>query len=367
MEKLSKNEISDGHYIRLYKESSNNKITISQYRKELFQQLEQESVDQQYFIAQYYYFIEKQVFKALEAIEKAIEITETRGNNILSGIIDKVPTHLIYSVAGQLYADTGDMKKSQEYYNKAAYKMIQLKSEFEGDVTVYSFRSVNVYSLSDLIENAITVLHPKKMNDPFDSLFIHWASEERMMSQCKNLSHIPTFCKSFQYFKIRSFVGNKNLTSNTRIVKKVKMWSHYADNHAGFCIKYKLSANFIGKKENSDNTHWYLKRINYMRKANDIDLQNDKMNTTILLATKAKEWRSEEEVRLIYYNSLCEEDFKQIPLDDDSKIEAVYFGYKCSESNRRDIMRILGEDVLFYKMVHDFNSIYQLRAEKIKK
>lgn len=367
MEDLSENKLSNGYYVRLHNKKCNKEITIEEYKKLLFEPfLNGKSVDRQFFIASYYYFTEKKIHKAIDAIEQAIDILNSRRENIFDGLLDDVPKYRIYSTAGQYYADIDNFEKSQEYYNKSMYDMIHLKPPVEGNATVYSFRSVSLHSFFDLIEKTITVVHPKKMNDPFDSLFMLWASAENLGSRCVNQNHIPTFCKSFQYFKIRSFVGNQGMTSDDGIVQKVRMWSHYADNHAGYCIKYKLSANMVKKRDKSDSSHWFLKPIHYLEEGENVDLINDKMDTTKLLATKAAEWKSEDEVRFIYYDTTCEEDFKQIPLDDESRIEAIYFGYKCSVANMRRIMNALGEDVRYYKMKHNLSSIYTLDVEEIK-
>lgn len=366
MEYLSENKLSNGYYVSLHKRKYEKEITIEEYKKLLFEPFpEGESVDREYFIAAYYYFTEKNILQALDAIERAIDILESRGKRIIDGLLDEVPKYRIYSAAGQFYADIGNIKKSQEYYNKSMYDMIHLKPPVEADATVYSFRSAGIYSYFDLIDKTITVVHPQKMNDPFDSLFMLWASAENLQSRCVNKNHIPTFCKSFQYFKIRSFVGNKDMISDDSIVQKVRMWSHYADNHAGYCIKYKLSANMVKKRDRSDSSHWFLLPITYLKEGENIDLINDNMNTTKLLATKTAEWKSEEEVRLIYYDTSCEEDFKQISLDEDSRIEAIYFGYKCSVANMRRIMKVLGENVRYYKMKHNFSSIYKFDIEDI--
>lgn len=368
MEKSSNDKRFPGYYIHLYNQIYEKKISQEEYVNELFN-LSYKSSDQQYYITSYYYFEKKEISKAKEAIENAMQIIQSKDtgeDGLFHSLFDKVPIHKVYDCAGQIYADLGEMAKSQECYNKGAYHMIQLKSEFEGGGIVYSFRSVNIYSLSDLITGSITVLHPKKMNDPFDSLFMLWASEDNLNASCRNKEHITPFCNSFQYFKIRSFIANKNLTSDNNIVRKVKMWSHYADDHKGYCVKYKLSDDFIKKGRNGDYTHLYLKRIKYQSKGKAIDLVSGKMDTTKLLATKSHEWKPENEIRLIYYDSSCKEDFKQLSLNEGAEIEAIYFGYKCSDSNICNIMKIVGKTVQYYKMDHNLSNIYKLNAVKIR-
>ena len=44
------------------------------------------------------------------------------------------------------------------------------------------------------------------------------------------------------------------------------MWSHYADAHKGFCIRYKLSTVFIKQAQGNGYSHKYLKRVHYLSK-----------------------------------------------------------------------------------------------------
>lgn len=46
-------------------------------------------------------------------------------------------------------------------------------------------------------------------------------------------------------------------------------------------------------------------------------------------------------------------------------IEAIYFGYRCVESNVKNIMQILGEGVQYFKMDYDPNNVYKLKVNKI--
>ena len=71
-----------------------------------------------------------------------------------------------------------------------------IKSEFnEGFVDLFSFRKFNQFTLSDLIENKITVSPSTAMNDPFDSLINLWATEEHLAMMCKEKSPAKPLCK----------------------------------------------------------------------------------------------------------------------------------------------------------------------------
>lgn len=78
------------------------------------------------------------------------------------------------------------------------------------------------------------------------------------------------------------------------------MWSHYAGEHTGFCVKYKLSKHFICQSGNATNEHMNLKKIIYTNKK--INIISKSINSDLAFATKKRDWKYENEVRLIVYN-----------------------------------------------------------------
>ena len=97
------------------------------------------------------------------------------------------------------------------------------------------------------------------------------------------------------------------------------MWSHYADEHRGYCIKYKLSKHFIKQDENDSFEHMFLKPIIYRKDEDKVDISEmTTINTDLAFATKHESWGYENEVRLIVYNPNKEDAFYGIPLDKDS-------------------------------------------------
>ena len=141
------------------------------------------------------------------------------------------------------------------------------------------------------------------------------------------------------------------------------MCSYEANDHKGFCIQYKFSKEIIKKTNDDSYRHWFIKPIIYSNKRINLDISNS--NTTELFATKSKNWEKEKEVRLISYNPNCDNDYDRIELDSDSKIDAIYFGYRCSDDNINLIKNILGPNVKYYKMKMDIKDIYNIKAHKI--
>ena len=269
----------------------------------------------------------------------------------------------VYFLAGEIYACLGKLDKSEEYYKLYNYNKSFLKSDFEGfkAVKLYSFRSISKYSLGDLVNRTITVCHPSVMNDPFDSPVILWSKKVNLNNLCSEKNHVESYSKTFDYFRIRCF----SMCSP----KNILMWSHYADNHKGFCKKYRLSNYFINESENELGCHMYLKKVNYTKTKNTklrIDIKS--IDSTLGYATKYKDWKYEKEVRLISYNPMIEGKYNEIELDSESNIEAIYFGYRCSDQDIQTIKNICIErynNINFYKMMLNTTDIYNLNAVKI--
>lgn len=221
----------------------------------------------------------------------------------------------VYFLAGEIFACLGKLDKSEEYYKLYNYNKSFLKSDFEGlkAVKLYSFRSISKYSLGDLVNRTITVCHPSVMNDPFDSPVMLWSDKKNLDNLCSEKNHVESYSKTFDYFRIRCF----SMCSP----KNILMWSHYADNHKGFCIKYRLSNYFINESENELGCHMYLKKVNYTKTKNTklrIDIKS--IDSTLGYATKYKDWKYEKEVRLISYNPMIEGKYNEIELDSESNI-----------------------------------------------
>ena len=273
----------------------------------------------------------------------------------------------IYTLAGEIYSILELDNEALEYYKRALYYKTFVKTDMEKKnyVHLYSFRSFNVYSLSDLINNEITVSPSKNMNDPFDSIINLWGTKELLAKTCKEPKHIKNLSKSFDYFRIRSFCNGKT----TKALKNLLMWSHYADEHRGFCIKYNLSKHFIKQDENDSFEHMFLKPIIYRKDKDKVDISEmTTINSDLAFATKHRSWKYENEVRLIVYNPNKEEDFYGIPLDKESCIEAIYFGCKCEPKTINTIKNLFSKadtPPKFFKMKSDNKDVYHLKWEKV--
>lgn len=271
----------------------------------------------------------------------------------------------VYFCAGEIYSKLCLFDEALGYYKIYQYYQSFLKSEFTNEATVslYSFRRYNEYSLADLINNTITVCPSTMMNDPFDSVINLWATEEHLACICSEKKHVKSYYDTFGYYRIRSFC----VETSAPVYNNILMWSHYADEHRGFCIKYSLSEHFICQKENDNHKHMYLKNIIYSNA--NIDLNTPTFDTDLAYATKNKQWEYEHEVRLIVYNPNRKEKFYGIELDKQSYIESIYFGYRCAAATINAIKNIFKNNNVqtpkFYKMALNQHDIYNMDCKEI--
>ena len=173
-------------------------------KDEYFSKLDDVNCYQTHLMKALVYYHDKDLCNAKKEIDTSVRMIESSEDGDWERFISMhYPIRSkVFQTAGQIYADLDRLDESREYYIKSQYFSIQLKSDFENIESgiVYSFRNVSVYSLSDLISNSITVCHPSKMNDPFDSLFLLWSSEDNLNKTCNNKTHIKPLSDSFQYF-----------------------------------------------------------------------------------------------------------------------------------------------------------------------
>ena len=147
------------------------------------------------------------------------------------------------------------------------------------------------------------------------------------------------------------------------------MWSHYADEHKGFCIAYIFHSDDFRHDDFSNQTASRLFRMTYNdSNSNPIDFNKlDKpLTTTQAFLTKSIDWSYENEVRLLQYCPKNGETRVQYSLSPKTQIPAIYFGYRCPDADIQIIKKLLGNtEVKFYKMDIDFSNVYKLKYREI--
>lgn len=314
-----------------------------------------------YFSSKYYYR-HGDVNIASELISEVISGLDQNGSESETIILFfRYALNEIYGIAGEIYAANNQYNKSLRAYQDYHICVLRLKSA-EAQ-SFLSFRRYNEYSLSDLIHNEVTVINPSRLNDPYDTLLFKWT--EYLIQGETQRPHLKPYCDALASYRIRSFTKVTN-SNGQEMIGNTLMWSHYTEDHKGFCIKYSFSEEFTSSTEERRTIRF--KDIIYHDENKPLNIIKETINTDIGLCTKQSAWAYENEVRMIAYEPEAKEFFNSVPLDSASKIDAIYFGYRCQENHIRTIRKIVKQhypDAKFYKMSSDFTDIYCLKAIEI--
>lgn len=262
-------------------------------------------------------------------------------------------------------------QKAEEYFKQAIHsewkRMFNISTySIEELPPVFSFRPISKYALYDLESSFITLSNPKTFNDPFDCPIFSYLKKSREESSRDNLY----MEKAYEKIKIRSFVCNRSFEdgnlkvsdSKETIVDEYKnflMWSHYADYHRGMCIKYKFDKSFYDTLPSKDLCLLY--DVKY--KGSFPESEEGSLSILESLLYKNDIWRYENEVRLLNYDPSCESDYKSIAFDGKVVIEAVYFGYRCQDDDKKLVESLLKDKkVQFYDVYQNPDNMFELVA-----
>lgn len=219
------------------------------------------------------------------------------------------------------------------------YKFYSL-SEEEGD----QFEKRNEERFSTLERNQLWFSHPRFLNDPYEyrgmyldkqTLYSYGFSEEVLSAVEQEIYNTPVCC----------FVSNG--------CDNLPMWANYANNHQGYCVKYKVNNKFAAK-----GVIYEPKRIPIAKLFADFaqaarncekrmgDEKEVKVYATILremVYIKHESWSSEREFRIALFQKSVSASEKGINVNiDDLGLECVEIiaGYNCSISHVKCLTKI---------------------------
>ena len=183
-------------------------------------------------------------------------------------------------------------------------------------------------------------------NDPFECQYMFLGEEDLIEMGLPEESH-KTWNGIMQ--DLRDRITTICFTQNPN---NMPMWAHYANEHHGFCVEYKVE-----KTQNLYPVIYANKRIK--TPSFFINLMyaflNDKVSVServtilrhfmILSAFKDKSWESENEIRAIFMNTK-----EELPSGSKGKVfscseigvapQKIYIGVKCSDENERRLVEV---------------------------
>ena len=214
---------------------------------------------------------------------------------------------------------------------------------------IYKFVSLsddadnNEKKLTSLEENKIWFASSKVQNDPFDFKGIYLNKKELIEHKFPE-SSLELFDKATEKaFLLAAFTENMH--------DNLSMWAHYANNHKGYCVKYRVTnkriiRNVIYEPKRIATASIFANLVNAAVKANDPTATVEEKKQAMADANfysaimfeiffiKHDSWKSEKEYRILQLNSddvngmnVAVEKLGLIP-------EAVYCGINCEHTEK---------------------------------
>lgn len=175
-------------------------------------------------------------------------------------------------------------------------------------------------------------------------------------------------------FRISCF---SNFEEENELMENTTMWSHYADNHRGFCIKYSLNDIFNHKYKNilscglypvrytartQEITAYQLLKLEKESDSLDVKIQQKVLKSFLTKSrfwSYEKEWRlivSENDTFLLYENN--------IPF---LKISAIYLGCRIDQSIKKHLVTIASDNTIPIYQTRQSDNEYSLVSYSINR
>ncbi len=216
-------------------------------------------------------------------------------------------------------------------------KAIRLKEQ-NLPKSIFKFRAVNDFALKNLSDGTAWFTSPSKYNDPYDCVgTLSYAELARTVSnappnyeQALRQHYESIFTSLRETLKISSFC-----TLHTPIL----MWSHYADNHRGFCMEYEVQDLPEGIRRILFPVIYISTLFDYEKYFQNISKSPLNFNIFFTLVSalhKAKEWDYESEWRIAFvHNALANESNYAIGFP-----KAIHLGARVSEADKDKLLVI---------------------------
>lgn len=234
---------------------------------------------------------------------------------------------------------------------------------------LYKYFSPEIYNLDAIANENVWMSRPSDFNDPYDSA-INLDSEyiKNIMSNQNTSDYIKSnindICGNIQ-FSINDFNNRVRVSCYSEIDNSILMWSHYAQNHKGFCAEYGYSD--ISQLEGVRNDGLMLivpiayKNRNLVKITDDCDI---KIQMIKLVFYKSFDWIYEQEWRQTFIS------LKELPIDSkglivkSTPIKSIIMGCKI-ESSTENMLKFICETkgIKLDKMIMDENSFLLKRVE----
>ncbi len=236
---------------------------------------------------------------------------------------------------------------------------------------VYKYRDWNnPFHKNILLHNEIYLASPKDFNDPFDCRipinFQVLSDEEKekfkveiviqqiqknpgagdiLASKLNDLDErmndIEKFQEGYEEFYFNQIDTNYGIFSLSKTFKGILLWSHYSNNHQGFCVgfreeKLRESCSFIARTGIVSYETNFPRIKPKVRETFEEKLTRIHVQTT----TKSKDWEYEEEYRLIKVFERKPQSFERCFQLPNEVFSEVILGIDISPKNKEEIIYV---------------------------
>lgn len=214
-------------------------------------------------------------------------------------------------------------------------------------------KQLNQKRLYSLENEMIWFASPEKQNDPYEFKGIYW--DDNKLLQIGIPQQSIEYTKELLFKRILLAAFTSNVSDN------LSMWAHYANNHHGYCVKYKVGnkrtiRNVIYSSNRTSMTNTF---INFLQqgfrgfKLGDVKLIEESQKLSAILQDKFfykhTSWEYENEFRALYPFDGTETGLNVSIAEISLSVEEIYSGINCSEENKKELSRIASKLKVPYK------------------
>lgn len=236
---------------------------------------------------------------------------------------------------------------------------------------IFKYQPMTIYSLNNLNNNQLWFSKPTNFNDPFDTCFdfdeksitlevmksVYKNNFPFNSSDVKEFLNIQKNIKKGLIKKQRKFFESVGVCCFCKKEDNILMWSHYADQHRGFCLEFNTS----------DPLFKELKPVSYSEIfpiLNHQILTEDDKDTelTKMLHTKYIGWKYEKEWRIVLPDR-----GDQLVTYQNESLTGIYFGARMKDSDKdlvKSILKNRNNSVKFYQCSLN-SSLYKIDISSI--
>ena len=227
-------------------------------------------------------------------------------------------------------------------------------------IKLYKYKSINKFLVDSLVNGSIYFAQADELNDPFDCKVyiknsISNAAKSLDRANAQKLTELLEDKELFDH--LQDDINSLGICAFSGLLKcdpqEVLMWTHYANNNRGICIKYEFPENFVDQEDEivgCSNVSYEPEAITTWFKGSEIlsmDFNSEDFIMELakkMLTVKSPPWRYESEIRIIR--------LKKGPLQiPKSYIKGICFGLETPFSDIELISKII---ISFYSNVDFF-------------